>query len=331
MRDITAEKRRVAVLLERLADGAPAREVFASDAVAQVSHPWGICTGPDEIGAVYSAIKTALPDHERRADILIGGENLPDARAGFDRVSPLVGWLGHLQGHFRAPLLGIPATDHIIYLRLAEVHHLNADGMIARSWIMPDLLDLMYQAEVWPLPRMFGVPTMWPGPRGGAGVRLDGTDAVQGASSMARVLEMHAAFNGHPGNDVSSLTMAQWAPNFMYYAAAGIGTMRGVDGFRKHHQVPFRTGFPVKESRGHFVRIGDGPFALTGGRLYAEHSGEYLGAAPTGRQLHLDVMDFYRIDETGLIAENWLPFDILGLMQQMGVDLLARVAHYAGR
>jgi len=329
MRDITAEKQRVALLLDRLADGCPPREVFAPDAVAQVSHPWGICQGPEAIGAVYTAIKTALPDHERRPDIVIGGENLPDTRAEFDRYSPLIGWLGHLQGHFTAPLLSIRPTQHAVYLRLAEVHHLNAEGLIARSWIMPDLLDLMYQAEVWPLPRMFGVPAMWPGPRGGGGVRLQETDGTAGKAAMARVLDMHAGFNSHAGSDVSGLNMAHWTPDFMYYAAAGIGTMRGVDGFRMHHQIPFRQAFPDKVSRGHFVRIGDGNFALTGGRLYAEHRGEYLGAAPTGRSVHIDVMDFYRLDETGLIAENWLPFDILGLMHQIGVDLLARVARYA--
>jgi predicted ester cyclase len=104
-----------------------------------------------------------------------------------------------------------------------------------------------------------------------------------------------------------------------------------VSGFRTHHQVPFRAAFPDRVSRGHFVRIGDGPYALTGGRLYATHQGEYLGSGPTNRPVQIDVMDSYRFDEQGLIAENWLPFDILGLMKQIGVDLLARVAHQASR
>jgi len=116
--------------------------------------------------------------------------------------------------------------------------------------------------------------------------------------------------------------MQHWAPQFMYYAAAGIGICRGVDGFRRHHQIPFRAAVPDRQSRGHFVRIADGRFALTGGRLYATHTGPYLGIEATGRQVGLDVMDFYHFDEAGLIAENWLPFDILGMAHQMGVDLL---------
>ena len=61
----------------------------------------------------------------------------------------------------------------------------------------------------------------------------------------------------------------------------------------------------------------------------ATHTGEYLGMAPTGRPIKMSVMDFYRFDGDR-IAENWLPIDILGLAAQMGVDVLARVAHHAG-
>lgn len=331
MEDVTEHKRRVVQLLDRLADGAPAAEVFAAGAVAQIAHPWGVCRGPEAIGAVYAALKTALPDHERRPDIVIAGENHADPRMADRRYSPLVGWMGSLQGTFAAPFLGIAPTHGAVHVRLCEVHHLDAGGRIARSWILPDILDLMDQAGVWPLPPMYGARGLWPGPKGGGGVRLDETDPGAGARAMGRVLDMHDALNTHLGADVSTLTMHHWTPDFMYYAAGGIGICRGVEGFRAHHQIPFRIAFPDRHSRGHFVRIGDGDFALTGGRLYATHVGEYLGAAPTGRSVHIDVMDFYRFDADGLIAENWLPVDVLGLLHQMGVDLLAKVAHYGGR
>ncbi|MEM7722028.1 MAG: ester cyclase [Pseudomonadota bacterium] len=325
MRDITEEKQRVATLLDALADGAAPAAIFAPDAVAQISHPWGVRQGADAVAEAYLAIKTALPDHERRPDILIGGENHPDDRTSEPRFSPLVGWLGTLQGTFAAPLCGIPPTSGAVHLRICEVHHLNEAGKIARSWVLIDLLDLMDQADVWPLPPMPGARGPWPGPRGGGGVRLDSTDAEGGAQSMARVLDMHHGLNTNPTLKLDTLSMDHWAPNFMYYAGAGIGMCRGTDGFRRHHQLPFRTSFPDRHSRGHFVRIGDGRFALTGGRLYATHQADYLGLPATGKPVHIDVMDFYRFDDAGLIAENWLPFDILGLAAQAGVDLLARI------
>ena len=195
---------------------------------------------------------------------------------------------------------------------------------------MPDLLDLMDQAGVWPLPPMRGAHGPWLAPKGGGGVRLGATDVDGGAASLRRVLDMHHGLNTNPTLNLATLDMEHWAENFMYYVGAGIGTCRGTSGFRAHHQLPFRSAFPDRHSRGHFVRIGDGNLALTGGRLYATHQGAYLGSGPTNRAVNIDVMDFYRFDDDGKIAENWLPIDTLGLLHQMGVDLLAHVAHKAG-
>jgi hypothetical protein len=41
-------------------------------------------------------------------------------------------------------------------------------------------------------------------------------------------------------------------------------------------------------------------------------------------------MDFYRADE-GLIRENWVPIDILDVLMQMEVDVLARLRTRMGR
>ena len=101
--------------------------------------------------------------------------------------------------------------------------------------------------------------------------------------------------------------------------------------FRAVHQIPFLRAFPDRQGAGHYVRVADGPYAVTGGRVTGTHAGTYLGMTPTGRRVDVRVMDFYRLDADGLIAENWLPFDVLGLAAQMGNDLLERAAHYAGR
>lgn len=321
MVDLAGAKARVFGHLQALAQHAPAAEVFAPDAVAQIAHPFGD-SDIQGIARFYGALTRALPDADWRPEIFLAGENHPDDRTQAMRYSPLVGSFGHWQGTFTEPLCGIAPTGGVVHLRICEVHHLDATGRIARSWILPDFLDLMDQAGLYPLPPMRGARGMWPGPRGGGGVRMGEVDVPGGDRSMARVLDMHHALNTHVGPDVSGLTMAHWAPGFMYYAAAGIGICRGVDGFRRHHQIPFREAVPDRASRGHFVRIADGRFALTGGRLYATHTGPYLGIPATGRRIGLDVMDFYHFDEAGLIAENWLPFDILGMAHQMGVDLL---------
>ncbi|MBA3625182.1 MAG: hypothetical protein H0W48_12195, partial [Methylibium sp.] len=45
---------------------------------------------------------------------------------------------------------------------------------------------------------------------------------------------------------------------------------------------------------------------------------------PTGRAVTMRVMDFY-LHHEGLIRENWVPLDVLDLLRQMGVDVLARM------
>ena len=52
--------------------------------------------------------------------------------------------------------------------------------------------------------------------------------------------------------------------------------------------------------------------------------GGWLGLGATGRAITMRVMDFYRADE-GLIRENWVPIDILNVLMQLDVDVLARL------
>lgn len=48
------------------------------------------------------------------------------------------------------------------------------------------------------------------------------------------------------------------------------------------------------------------------------HKGEYMGIAPTGKQVTLTGISIHRI-EGGKIVEQWHEVDMLGLMQQLGV------------
>jgi predicted ester cyclase len=55
--------------------------------------------------------------------------------------------------------------------------------------------------------------------------------------------------------------------------------------------------------------------------------GGWLGQAVTGRAITMRVMDFYRADQ-GMIRENWVPIDILNVLLQLDVDVLARVQKF---
>jgi hypothetical protein len=121
-----------------------------------------------------------------------------------------------------------------------------------------------------------------------------------------------------------------------------------LQGFVDYHQLPFRTAFPkrkgggqwdeiadikARHGGGHYVRIGDGPYSVTGGwpSVFATHVGpNFLGVGPTGRPVTMRVMDFY-LHHEGLIRENWVPLDVLDLLSQMGVDVMARMQRFFRR
>jgi len=48
-----------------------------------------------------------------------------------------------------------------------------------------------------------------------------------------------------------------------------------------------------------------------------DHTGDYLGIAPTGKRVSFTGMALYRI-ENGLIAETWLHLDGLSFLGQIG-------------
>jgi predicted ester cyclase len=54
-------------------------------------------------------------------------------------------------------------------------------------------------------------------------------------------------------------------------------------------------------------------------RISGTHEGEFLGAAPTGNRIELDVMTFLRFGPEGKAVERWTRVDEVGLMTQLGL------------
>jgi predicted ester cyclase len=276
---------------------------------------------------LWQPLRQAIPDVERRDDIVAGGRY---------RDGSHVACLGHYVGTFENDWLGIPATRQVVAVRFAEGHELHGDK-IARSYIFIDFLDLMRQVGYWPIAPSLGREMRWLPPMTHDGVILMPQEDAVSQRSIERVLRMHAALGYYnrqpPTREVLDLMqmVKHWHPNFMWYGPAGIGTTRGLKGFEDYHQIPFLVAFPDRggTDKGHFIRIGDGNYAVTGGwgYLQATHSGDnYLGLPATGKRVAMRVMDFYRCDEQ-TIVENWVPFDIPHLLLQMGVDIFGRLRH----
>ncbi len=318
--------------LHALASGADRADIYHEDARFWGSHPINERVGVEAIRGVWGDLRRALPDLERRDAIFVGGESAPDDRSPAEIAGrSLLASMGCYQGTFAADLWGIPATQGVVHLRACEVHHV-VDAKIAHSYVLLDLLDLMRQAGVWPLAPSLGAEGMWPGPADSSGLRADASDPARGAEAMRTVLAMHTALGEFDGKSIESIRHERyWTENFLWYGPAGIGTTRGMRGFRAHHQIPFLIGFPDRKGAGHYVRVADGDYVVTGGwpSVVGTHLGEWLGLPPTGRQIEMRVMDFYRL-EGERIAENWVPIDVIHILKQMGFDVFGRLAHRRG-
>lgn len=302
----------------------PVAAAYAPDAKWRGSHPLNEMQGIDAIAdKVWAPIKRAMRDGERRDTLIVGGE--------WDGAD-YVGAVGMIVGTFTGEWLGIYPTNRVVYLRYGEYHKMR-DGKIVESAVIFDILDFMRQAGFWPLPPSLGVEGMWPAPFTGDGLNMEPNDSEQSAQSLKMVMDMHHIINTY--DDVADCSRAAllempqkdcWHNKMMWYGPAGIGTCRKLEGYVDYHQRPFRLAFPNRKAVGHYARIGDGPFAATGGwpSVSAVHSGgDFMGLPPTGRAVTMRVMDFYLCDE-GLIRENWIPLDMLDLLMQMGVDVFAR-------
>lgn len=316
-----------------------AEALYHPDVHLRASHPMNESRGVDSLMAtLWAPLFAALADVERRDLLVVGGQF-----EGRDYV----GMVGHYCGTFRHEWLGIPATGRPIFLRYGEVHEVR-DGKIVQSNCLWDVLDLIRQAGFWPLPPSLGTEGRWAGPITGDGLDFSARDAAQSAASIAQTLAMHGtlgAFNDPFAGRDALMNMPQrdhWHPRMMWYGPSGIGTTRGLQGFVEHHQMPFRAAFhkptdaagiaALKEETariggGHYIRVGDGPYSVTGGwpsRVDVHAGANFLGLPATGRTVGMRVMDFYLHDD-GLIRENWVPLDILDLLNQLGVDVLARL------
>ncbi len=297
---------------------------YAGNAALCAFHPVNHAVGVDAIADVlWKPLREAFPDIERRDQIVAAGRY---------EDSDYVCLMSALTGTFARPWLGIPASQNVTTLRCCEMNRVQ-DGVIAESYVLIDTLDVMRQANVWPIAPSLGAEEPWPAPETGDGVNLDVCDHARGAEALRLVKAMHAGLAQFDGEDLTSMDHARfWTREFMWYGPSGIGTTRGLDEFEAHHQIPFLRAFPDRRVDRHIANIGDGDFVVTGGwpSLIATHTGpDWLGVGPTGRPIGLRVMDFYRL-AGDLIAENWVPIDVVDVLRQIGVDVFARVRHRAG-
>jgi len=299
-------------------------KLFASDAKINIGHPFGELNGPDAyLESCLKPLNQAMPDLERREMIILAGTT-PEG-------DDWVGTMGNYMGTFVAPLLGIPPTGHLAHMRYHEFFKV-VDGKVVEMQAIWDLPELMMQANAWPMAPQLGSYLCTPGPMSCDGLTVSG----DGQATMDHVIAMLADLCKYPSNpDPAVMELEKyWHPRFNWYGPAGIGTGRGISGFRNWHQIPFLRGMPDRKLdasanlNSHWVAQGDYVCETGWPNMRLTLSGDgWMGIAPSNKEVLLRSLDFWRM-ENGLIRENWVLVDLLDLYRQVGVDVLARVQEF---
>ena len=307
-----------ATLLAALEEGAAAEAVF------RLAFPFGDMHGPRTFhDQALAKLKAAWPDLERRDWIVIAGEDQHGAE--------WFGCAGHFIGTFTAPFLDIPPTGHLAHLRFHEFYRIE-EGRIVEMQALWDIPEVMMQAGAWPMVPSLGREFCIPGPASGDGLFREARDPERSSASRQLIIEMLEYMKRHPsqgGPEVMEMPRF-WHQQMNWYGPAGIGTGRGIEGFRNWHQIPFLKGMPdrggkVDQITYHF--FGDNDYAAVTGWpdmiQTISHDG-WLGIPPLGREITMRSLDFWRVED-GLIRENWVMVDLLDMYDQIGVDVFARM------
>ncbi|SDX81858.1 SnoaL-like polyketide cyclase [Ruegeria halocynthiae] len=303
------------------------RAVIAPDAVIHMAHPFGDLSGPQQLyDTCYAPLLNAMPDLERRDWIVMGGRT--------EHGDDWVGCGGHYYGTFVAPWLDIPPTGHLTHMRFHEFYRI-ADGQVVEAQAIWDIPEIMMQAKAWPMAPSLGLEFCVPGPATQDGIVPGPWDGARSKASCDHILNMLEYLTKHPsqgGPEVMEMHRF-WHPRMNWYGPSGIGTGRGIAGFRNWHQIPFLNGMPdrgknVENITYHF--FGDAEYAAVTGwpnMIQTVTNDGWMGIAPSGKKITMRSLDFWRL-ENGLIRENWVMVDLLDAYRQLGVDVFARLREF---
>jgi predicted ester cyclase len=298
-------------------------KVLAPDALVQLSYPFETMCGAQSFYEVaYEPLSNAIPDLERRETILLAGIS--------EDGSNWVGCCGYYTGSFEKSWLDIPPTGHQISMRFHEFFRIEND-LVVEVQALWDIPEVMMQANAWPMVPSLGREWHVPAPATQDGLTIP-PDSQLAANSAKLVTDMCDSLGNYATGGVVAMALDKyWHPRCNWYGPSGIGTGRGIKGFRHWHQIPFLNGMPNRVGdvdKGYLISDGNyvGFTAWPGMQMTISNDG-WLGIAPANQKITMRSLDFWRC-ENGLIRENWVLVDLLHVYHQLGVDVLGRMKEF---
>lgn len=283
-------------------------------------HPFNEQKGPDAVNQTFwQPFLSSFKSIQRRQDVFMAGNSNGES---------WVTSMGHFMVQFDQDWLGIPRSGRIAMIRYADFNCIK-EGKIVRSGFFCDIISLMHQVGINPLPQATGHSFIYPGPRTHDGIQLQDIDAAEGEKTMAILNQMiddlsqlnKTANDNYP----PEILEKTWSKDMVWYGPAGIGATYTIPKFQEQHSYPFRQGLKDKVFNGHICRYAEGNYACFFGwpNLTNTPIGGFLGLPGGEIRADMRVVDVYR-REGGKLMENWVLIDIPYWLKQQGLDILER-------
>ncbi len=285
-------------------------------------HPFNELQGSESVAQkVWQPLIDAWSPLQRRPDIFMAGESEVDG-------DQWVMSMGHFMGLRDKEWLGIPPTRKIGFLRYAEFNCVN-NGKIRKTGFFCDIISVMHQAGINPLPEQTGASFICPGPRTHDGLLLEAHNDSDANHTLDLVNVMiddlsiqNKSTSGRCPPEVLAKT---WNEQMVWFGPAGIGSSYTIPRYQEQHQHPFRMNLKNKTFNGHVCRFAEGNYAGWFGwpNLTNTPTGGFLGLPGNEVKADMRVVDVYR-REGDKLMENWVMIDIPYWLLQQGLDILER-------
>ena len=285
-------------------------------------YPFDEQHGPEAVAeAFWIPFLNSWKNVQRRQDIFLAGTS------EIDQTEWVIS-MGHLMGLLDQEWLEMRATRKLAFLRYADFYCVQ-EGQLVRGAFFCDLIGVMHQLGIFPLPLQTGASFLYPGPRTHDGLLFEDQDNGESKKTLDLVNRMIADLTALniSGDDLPppEYLARTWHEDMIWYGPAGIGATYTIPRYQEQHQYPFRTGLQGKRFNGHLCRLAEGNYAGFFGwpNLTNTAVGGFLGLPASERAADMRVVDIYRRDGEKL-AENWVLIDLPWWLKQQGVDVLER-------
>jgi len=270
---------------------------------------------------VWQPLYAAFSGLQRREDVFMAGTSEIDN-------DNWVMSMGHFMGLHDGEWMGIRPHRKMVMIRYAEFNCVE-DGKITKTGLWLDIIDVMHQHGINPLPPQTGASFVYPGPQTHDGIQLGDHEEVEGEKTLSLLNKMIDDLSelNRSGNDncPPELLARTWHDDMIWYGPAGIGATYTIRRYQQQHQYPFRENLADKVFNGHVSRFAEGDYACFFGwpNLSNTNTGGFMGLPGGGVRADMRVVDVYR-REGDKLKENWVLIDIPYWLKQQGVDIIER-------